>query len=115
MSTVGRPLWLQPPHQAAVADSVPASRGRIVCMRSLLLALAVATAAAQAPDAESRMNQGIEAYRNGRYAAAAAAFADALKLDPGYLDARLYLATAYMAQYVPGSDDPANTKLALKA
>jgi tetratricopeptide (TPR) repeat protein len=61
------------------------------------------------------MTQGIDAYRNGRYAAAAEAFAAALHMDPGYLDARLYLATSYMAQYVPGSEDPANLRLAARA
>lgn len=84
-------------------------------MRGLLLAGAALTLMAQPPDAEQRMAQGIEAYRNARYAAAAEHFAAVLKLDPGYVDARLYLGTAYMSQYVPGSDDPANLRLTLQA
>jgi tetratricopeptide (TPR) repeat protein len=84
-------------------------------MRSLLLAFLAFPLAAQAPNAEQRMAQGIEAFRNARYAAAAEHFAAAVQLDPGYVDARLYLATSYMVQYVPGAEDPANTRMALRA
>src|SRR5215469_11577429 len=84
-------------------------------MRGFLLACAALTLAAQAPDTERHMAQGIEAYRNGRYAAAAEHFAAVLQLDPGYVDARLYLGTAYMVQYVPGSEDANNLHLALQA
>src|SRR5581483_1959349 len=84
-------------------------------MRIFLLACAALSLAAQPPDTERRMAQGIEAYRNGRYAAAAGHFTAVLQMDPGYVDARLYLATAYMVQYVPGSQDPNNLHLALKA
>jgi tetratricopeptide (TPR) repeat protein len=84
-------------------------------MRGLLLACATFTLAAQAQDTEQQMAQGIEAYRNGRYAAAAEHFAAVVQTDPGYVDARLYLGTAYMAQYVPGSEDANNLHLALRA
>jgi Tfp pilus assembly protein PilF len=86
-------------------------------MRGLLAAFTVLALAAQAQasDAEQRVSQGIEAYRNGRYAAAAEHFAAALQLDPGYMDARLYLATAYMVQYVPGAEDANNLRLAQRA
>src|ERR1044072_325592 len=84
-------------------------------MRGLLLAFAALTLAAQPPTAEQRMRQGIEAFRNARYAAAAEHSAAALQLDPGYVDARMYLATSYMVQYVPGSEDPANAQLAIRA
>jgi tetratricopeptide (TPR) repeat protein len=84
-------------------------------MRGFVLAVAAATLAAQPPGVEQRVAQGIEAYRNARYTAAAEQFTAALQLDPGYLDARLYLAASYMAQYVPGSEDPANVRLALRA
>src|SRR5207248_4634119 len=84
-------------------------------MRGFLLAFVAFTLAAQVPDVEQRMAQGIAAYRNARYAAAAEHFAAVLQLDPGYVDARLYLGTAYMAQTVPGSEDPNNTRLVVRA
>jgi tetratricopeptide (TPR) repeat protein len=85
-------------------------------MTGVLLACAsLMLAAAQPSNTERRMAQGIEAYRNGRYAAAAEHFAAAVQLDPGYVDARLYLGTSLMAQYVPGSDDPGNAHLASRA
>jgi tetratricopeptide (TPR) repeat protein len=85
-------------------------------MRVLCLALALAsTLAAQPATADQQMSLGIEAYRSGRYAAAAEHFASALKLDPGYGDARLYLATAYMVQYVPGLETAENRRLAQQA
>jgi Tfp pilus assembly protein PilF len=84
-------------------------------MRGFLLPFAVLALAAQTPDVEQRMAQGIEAYRNARYAAAAEHFAAVLAIDPGYVDARLYLGTAYMSQYVPGSQDANNVHMALRA
>jgi len=90
--------------------------GTIKNMRALCVALALVSAlAAQPTTADQQMNLGVEAYRNGRYAAAAQHFAAALQLDPGYGDARLYLATAYMSQYLPGSTDPANLRMAQQA
>jgi tetratricopeptide (TPR) repeat protein len=91
-------------------------RGTIENMRVLGLAVAlVSTLAAQPTTADQQVSLGVEAYRSARYAAAAEHFAAALKLDPGYVDARLYLATAYMSQYIPGSKDPANLRLAEQA
>jgi tetratricopeptide (TPR) repeat protein len=84
-------------------------------MRVILLACAALTLWAQPPNAEQRMAQGIEAFRNARYAAAAEHFTAVLKLDPGYVDARLYLGTAYMVQYIPGSEDPNNARMAQQA
>jgi len=37
-------------------------------------------------------------------------FKKAIELDPEFPVARLYLATAYMQQYVPGSDTPENKR-----
>jgi Tfp pilus assembly protein PilF len=37
-------------------------------------------------------------------------FKTAVELDPTYATARLYLATAYMQQYIPGADSPENNQ-----
>ena len=90
--------------------------GTIENMRVLCFAAALVSAlAAQPTTADQQVSLGIEAYRSARYAAAAGHFAAALQLDPGYVDARLYLATAYMVQYVPGSETEENRRLAQQA
>ena len=61
------------------------------------------------------LNKGVNAFRAGQYSAAADAFKTAIDLDPDFPVARLYLATAYMSQYVPGSDTPENKQNASAA
>ena len=42
-------------------------------------------------------------------------FKKAVALDPTNLNGRLYLATAYMSQYIPGAESPENMQLAKEA
>lgn len=57
-----------------------------------------------------QMNKGVEAYKGQKYADAVKHFQQAVKLDPTSQNARLYLATAYMVQWVPGADTPENNR-----
>ena len=84
-------------------------------MRIFLLVLAVPALLAQSTTADEQVNLGIAAYRNGKYADAVRYFSAAVKLDPAYLDARLYVATAYMSQYVPGEESAENLQMAQRA
>ncbi len=61
-------------------------------------------------NARDNLNQGVNAFKAGQYASAADHFKTAIDLDPEFPVARLYLATAYMQQYVPGSDTPENKR-----
>ena len=61
------------------------------------------------------LNQGVQAYRNARYSAAVDLFKTAVALDPDNSNGRLYLATAYMSQYIPGADTPENVQMAKAA
>ena len=61
------------------------------------------------------LNQGAEAFRNAQYAAAIQAFQRAIDLDSSSVTAHLYLATAYMQQYIPGADSNENTQIAARA
>ncbi len=61
------------------------------------------------------LNKGIAAYRNAKYADAVEFFKNAVQLDPSNLNGRLYLATAYMTQYIPGADSPENNQMASAA
>jgi len=65
--------------------------------------------------ARDNLNQGVQAYKNAKYADAASHFQEAIRLDPSYSSARLYLATAYMVQWIPGAESPENLKFAQQA
>jgi tetratricopeptide (TPR) repeat protein len=80
----------------------------------VLAALAVlALAAAPACDklkARDMLNKGVEAYKVGHYDESVEFFKQAKELDPGLLNARLYLATAYASQYIPGAPSEENLR-----
>ena len=58
------------------------------------------------------LNKGVNAYKNAQYADAVDYFTKATDLDPTFHTARLYLATAYMSQYIPGVESPENVEMA---
>ena len=62
-----------------------------------------------------RLNRGVQAYKSARYADAVDYFKEAVALDPTNLNGRLYLATAYMSQYIPGAESPENLQVAKQA
>jgi Tfp pilus assembly protein PilF len=61
-------------------------------------------------NARDNLNQGVNSFKTGQYSNAADHFKKAIELDPDFPVARLYLATAYMQQYVPGADSPENKR-----
>ena len=65
--------------------------------------------------ARDQLNKGVASYKNARYEEAIDHFQQAVTLDPGLLNARLYLATAYAQQYIPGVDAEDNTRLGQQA
>ncbi len=62
-----------------------------------------------------QLNKGVTAYKNAKYAEAIDNFKTAIALDPTNPNAKLYLATAYMTQWIPGADSPENQQLADQA
>ena len=68
-----------------------------------------------AVNARTYLNQGVQAYKSARYAQAIEWFQRAVELDPNSKIAHLYLATAYMSQYIPGVESPENLRLAESA
>ncbi len=81
--------------------------------RALALAAVLAAGnslAADAIAARDHLNQGVNAYKTADYAKAADEFRLAIDADPTFGVARLYLATAYQQQFVPGVDTPDNRK-----
>lgn len=65
--------------------------------------------------ARDQLNKGVGAYRNAQFQTAIMHFKNAVALDPTLLNARLYLATAYFGQYIPGAESPENVKVAQQA
>jgi len=62
-----------------------------------------------------QQNQGVLAFKNAKYADAIEHFKQAIALDPNSPNAQLYLATAYMQQWIPGADSPENNDMMTKA
>ena len=58
--------------------------------------------------ARDQLNKGVAAYKNAKYEQAIDHFKRAVELDNGLQNAKLYLATAYAQQYIPGVDDAEN-------
>jgi tetratricopeptide (TPR) repeat protein len=65
--------------------------------------------------ARDLLNKGVAAYKNGQYDTAIEDFKQAKELDPGLMNARLYLATAYASQYIPGAPSDQNVRLGNQA
>ena len=57
----------------------------------------------------------MQAYKSAKYEEAIDHFQKAVSLDPGLINARLYLATAYAQQYIPGADTEDNNRMAQQA
>src|SRR5215472_2920959 len=81
-------------------------------MRPLTLAIFFA---AMPLIAQDWLKQGVEAYKSARYQEAVEAFQKAVELNPNDVTAHLYLATAWMSQYIPGAESPENLGVARKA
>ena len=62
-----------------------------------------------------QLTKGVAAFKGAQYEQAANFFENAVKLDPTNQTAKLYLATTYASQVVPGLMDPANLEMAQKA
>ena len=62
--------------------------------------------------ARDQLNKGVTAYKNTKYEEAIDHFQQSVALDPSLINAKMYLATAYAQQYIPGADTPDNNKMA---
>ena len=71
-------------------------------------ALALSTTGCDKLRARDQLNKGVASYKNAKYEQAIEHFKDAVTLDPSLQNAKIYLATAYLAQYIPGVDSPEN-------
>ena len=74
-----------------------------------------ATAGCDKLRARDQLNKGVNAFKNAKYEQAINYFKQAVAYDPSLLNAKLYLATAYAQQYIPGVDSPENLQNANSA
>jgi tetratricopeptide (TPR) repeat protein len=73
-----------------------------------LVMLAAAGSGCNKLKARDLLNKGVANFKNGQYDKAVEDFKEAKDLDPGLMNARLYLATAYASQYIPGAPSDEN-------
>ena len=65
--------------------------------------------------ARDQLNKGVTAYKNAKYEEAIDHFQQSVARDPNLINAKMYLATAFAQQYIPGADTPDNNKMAEQA
>jgi tetratricopeptide (TPR) repeat protein len=65
--------------------------------------------------ARDQLNKGVTAYKNAKYEEAIDHFQQSVALDPSLINAKMYLATAYAQQYIPGVEGADNLKMADQA
>ena len=80
-----------------------------------LLLLVVGVSGCNKLKARDLLNKGVANFKNGQYDAAIEDFKQAKELDPSLINARLYLATAYASQYIPGAPSEQNIRLGTQA
>ena len=90
-----------------------AFRRALAC--AALLVFAAGVSGCNKLKARDLLNKGVGAFKNGQYDEAIEDFKQARDLDPTLMNARLYLATAYASQYIPGAPSDANTRLGEQA
>ena len=87
----------------------------IILTAAATLLLAGLTTGCKKLEARDNLNKGVQAFKGAKYGDAVEFFKKAIDLDPTYPTARLYLATSYMSQYIPGADSPENNAFADQA
>src|SRR5437899_8719597 len=94
---------------------ISANTTRRVSAFVALLVLAVGVSGCSKLRARDLLNKGVAAYKNAQYDTAIEDFKEAKDLDPQLMNARLYLATAYASQYIPGAPSDQNVRLGTQA
>src|SRR3974390_3003569 len=75
-----------------------------------LLSLAAGVSGCNKLHARDLLNKGVAAFKEAQFDKAVENFKQAKELDPDLMNARLYLATAYASQYIPGAPSDENLR-----
>lgn len=98
----------------AGTSNTRSSSSAVLAMMAVL-ALAFGAAGCSKLKARDMLNKGVSAFRNGQYDASIEDFKQAKQLDPTLINARLYLATAYATEYIPGAPSDENVRVGQQA
>jgi tetratricopeptide (TPR) repeat protein len=82
---------------------------QMLCL-AVLVTLVVGVSGCNKLRARDLLNKGVAAFKNAQFDAAVEDFKQAKALDPDLVNARLYLATAYASQYIPGAPSDENMR-----
>jgi tetratricopeptide (TPR) repeat protein len=97
---------------SSLAAAAPASRPGLLARRiavcSALALLLLSASGCSKLKARDLLNKGVQSFKNGQYDVAIEDFKQAKDADPTLMNARLYLATAYATQYIPGAPSQEN-------
>ena len=88
---------------------------RLPVLAVVLTAMLVSLTGCDRLKARDQLNKGVKSYKDNHYEEAINHFQKAVQLDPGLINARMYLATAFVSQYIPGVDSPDNLQTAQQA
>ncbi len=77
---------------------------------AVLLTLVVGVSGCNKLRARDLLNKGVASFKNAQFDSAVEDFKQAKELDPDLVNARLYLATAYASQYIPGAPSDENMR-----
>jgi len=105
-------------NQAPVANTAaPRSASSVRRTAAFLALLVIAAGFSGCAKLKARdlLNKGVQSFKAGQYDAAVEDFKQAKDLDPSLLNARLYLATAYASQYIPGAPSEQNRNIGKQA
>jgi tetratricopeptide (TPR) repeat protein len=91
------------------------SHARVITTAAVTLALLAFASGCEKLKARDALNKGVAAYKATKYEEASRKFKEAIEADPEFDVARLYLATSYMSQWIPGADSPENKAMAKMA
>ena len=87
----------------------------VAALAAVLISLPVMGTGCQKLQARDQLNKGVTAFKNAQYPESVEHFKTAVELDPNFPTARLYLAMAYLQQYIPGAVSPENNNMAKAA
>lgn len=90
-------------------------RSQRIAITAMIAGLSLFSSGCSYLKARDNLNKGVQAYKAAQYPQSITFFKEACDLDPKWPTPRLYLAMAYMSQYIPGSQSEENKKFAQSA
>jgi len=100
-------------NQATVSGETSSQFSRIgsqIVLLAVTIAVIAGTSGCNKLRARDLLNKGVASFKNAQFDQAVEDFKQAAELDPELLNARLYLATAYASQYIPGAPSDENLR-----